>query len=226
MTYLELREAVESAIARTDVPTYIYTLATKEINARFRIREMEVTGAFSATSGQPYVMLGVSVRKVNHAYLGTDGTTEADGSFSDGFSDGFELTTSGTADVTRELEQTSDFVISREFVESGEPSKFSLLTDPEGRYRMRLNPIPDDDYTIIVNYLAKMDDFEADADTNPLIARFPGIYLYSALKHAAIWAQDSEMAQVYAASYEGEAQRIIKADRVGRYSGPLQARYG
>ncbi len=221
MTYLELREAVESAIARSDVPTYVYTLATKEINARFRIREMEITVALPVTSGEIYVDLGVGFRHMRHAYIGSDGVEESDGGFSDGFSDGFEVVVAGTADVFQKLEQTSDFVISHEFCATGTPKKFSIITNPSGEARMRLNPVPDDDYTVVVVYLTKMDDFVSDSDTNQMIGRFPGLYIYSALKHAAIWAQDIEMASTYAAAYEGEATRVIKQDRVSRYSGPL-----
>ncbi len=221
MTYLEIREAVESALARTDIPTYIYTLVVKEINARLRIRELEITAAFAASAGQIYVELPVTVRKIVHAYLGTDGTTEADGSFSDGFSTGFELTTAGAADVIGELEQTSDFVLSAQFVETGRPTHFALLTDSDADVRMRLNPVPDIDYTVIVSYLAGTADMVQDSDETAMMSRYPTLYLYSALKHAAIWAQDMEMAQGYAAVFEGEVTRLIKQDRVSRYSGPL-----
>ncbi len=221
MTYLEIREAVESALARTDIPRYIYTLAVKEINARLRIREMMITAAFSATAGQIYVELPVTVRKIVHAYLGTDGTTEADGSFSDGFSDGFELTTAGAADVIGELEQTSDFVISGQFAETGQPTHFAMITDTDADVRMRLNPVPDADYTVIVSYLAGTADMVEDSDETAMMSRYPSLYLYSALKHAAIWAQDMEMAQGYAALYEGEITRLIKQDRVTRHSAPL-----
>jgi hypothetical protein len=46
-TFAEVQAAVVSAIARSDVPTYVYALAQREINSRFRVREMEITAGLA-----------------------------------------------------------------------------------------------------------------------------------------------------------------------------------
>jgi hypothetical protein len=213
-TFAEVKAAVVSAVARSDVPDYVYALAQREINARFRVREMEIT-----------VELPDGFKLMRHAYIGADGTGEADGGFSDGFSDGFETTIANGAEVYTKLAQESGWTISDDFRESGCPTAFAVVGTDTGD-KLRLNAIPDDDYTIIYTGVVTPAIMTANADTNRMLTTFPALYLYSALRHAAIWAQDIELAQVYTAAYEGEALRVTKADRTSRYSGPLASRNG
>jgi hypothetical protein len=224
-TFAEVKAAVVSAVARSDVPDYVYALAQREINARFRVREMEITGGLAVEAGNIYVELPDGFKLMRHAYIGADGTGEADGGFSDGFSDGFEVTIANGAEVYTKLEQASGWTISDDFRESGCPTAFAVVGTDTGD-KLRLNAIPDDDYTIIYTGVVTPAIMTANADTNRMLTTFPALYLYSALRHAAIWAQDIELAQVYTAAYEGEALRVTKADRTSRYSGPLASRNG
>jgi hypothetical protein len=222
-TFAEVQAAVVSAIARSDVPTYVYALAQREINSRFRVREMEITAGLAVETGEIYVALPDGFKLMRHAYIGADGLSESAGGFSDGFSDGFEVTIAGDAEVFTKLEQVSGWTISNEFRETGCPTAFAIVGEDVGQ-KMRLNASPDDDYTIIYTAVVAPAVMTMATDTNRMLSTFPSLYLYNSLRHAAVWAQDVELAQVYTAAYEGEALRIIKADRTSRYSGPLASR--
>jgi hypothetical protein len=224
-TFGAVKAAVASALARSDVPDFVYSLMQAEINARFRVREMERTGALAITAGDIYVTLPDGFKLMRHAYIGGDGTQESDGSFSDGFSDGFETTVTYAAEVYTKLEEVSAWTISTDFRETRCPTAFAIVGTDTGS-KMRLNATPDADRTIVYTAVIAPEAMTEDDDTSLMLATFPSLYLYSAARHAAIWAQDVELAQVYTAAYEGEALRIVKADRVSRHGGPLASRNG
>lgn len=75
-----------------------------------------------------------------------------------------------------------------------------------------ISPTPDGEYTITVNYYAGLDDLSADSDTNAVMARYPGLYLYAALTHAAIWSSDDAKAQTYNLAFVAEKDAAKKAD--------------
>jgi hypothetical protein len=220
-TFADLKVAVASSLARSDVPSHVYALAHQEVTTRLRVREMEITAVVPVTAGEIYTDLPSGFLVMRHAYIGGDGTEEGDGGFSDGFSDGFEITVAFGADVYRRLEQTSGFNQSTEWDDSGTPATFSIQNG-----KIRWNPMPDADRSAVIHYVARPDEMTEDTDANTLLTTFPSLYLYSACRHAAVWAQDIDLAQVYTAAYESEAMRITKQDRVTRYSGPLASRRG
>lgn len=194
-TYGELQTAVDSAVARPDVPSYVYALTTAELNARLRLREMETETTLS-TGGNAYVTLPSDFVMVRHAYL----------------------------DVTprQPLDAMNEFERSRQHDSSGRPNAYTISGG-----LMYLNPAPDTTYTVTLRYLARLAAFSADADTNDVLVNFPALYLYSALKHVAIWAQDREQAEVYAAAFMAEAERVEKQDIAARHGGgPLRSRAG
>lgn len=84
-----------------------------------------------------------------------------------------------------------------------------------------LSPVPDGSYTITLRYYARLANFSADGDTNDILTRYPGLYLYGALTHAAVWAKDTESAQTYNAAYTNELDRLKKADVKRRHRGPI-----
>jgi hypothetical protein len=220
-TFGELRAAVADALARSDVPTHVYDLAHAEVCTRLRVREMEVTGALSLVAGIIYVDLPTGFKLMRHAYIGGDGTLEAGGSFSTGFSEGFQTSVPNAATVFTKLEQVTGWAVSHEFETVQCPTAFCIIGST-----MRFNSTPDEDRTIIYTAVIAPTAMAEDADTNVLLTTFPSLYLYSALRHAAIWAQDIELASAYTSAYESEAARVVKQDRVSRYSGPLAVRLG
>lgn len=63
----------------------------------------------------------------------------------------------------------------------------------------------------------------APGDTNWLMQNAMEVYLFGALKHAALWAMDDAQAQKFATLYQGAVSRINGREQASRYSGgPLQ----
>lgn len=103
--------------------------------------------------------------------------------------------------------------------DAGEPRGFAIVS---GQFKVL--PTPDGSYSVFLRYTAKLDDFSADSDTNDILTRYPDLYQYGALRHAAVWAQDSEMASTYSAAYQDGVQRVNKLEQSRRYAGTMRLR--
>lgn len=71
---------------------------------------------------------------------------------------------------------------------------------------------------VSLQYWAKLPALAADNDTNWLLQEHPGIYLYSALKHACIYIGDPERGQQMAGLAAGLVEALVNEDRVGMYA--------
>jgi hypothetical protein len=191
MTFSELQAAVASAIARSDVPAYAYTLATAELNTRLRLREMETTAELTADAAS--VALPDDFLMVKSLYV--------------------------NADPQAPLEAATGYQRALDYRASGYPRTFTVVGSD-----LFLNPVPDGEYTLTLKYIARLAALSGDTDTNDVLTNHPALYLYAVLKHAAVWAQDVELASTYAAALEGEIGRVAKADMGARYPGPLRSR--
>lgn len=89
---------------------------------------------------------------------------------------------------------------------------------------LRLHPIPDGNYTVILRYVRSLPMFAVDNDTNDIIARYPDLYIYAALAHAAVWAKDTESAQTYDAAYTSARENARKDDMRRRAGTPIHPR--
>jgi hypothetical protein len=188
--FAALKAAVEGRLARTDIPADVYALATAEINATLRLREMESSASITLTSGAG--TLPSDFLEVRSVYFDNAQQTP--------------------------LDAASGFVKNATYEGSGVPAQYVI----EGT-SIRVNPVPSGSEGLEMRYVARLAAFSADDDTNTILTRYPALYLYSACKHAAIWAQDAELAATYAAAYEGEKARVEKRDRAARYGGgPLR----
>lgn len=75
MNYGTLQSNVESAMGRTDLPSYIYTLATATINNEFRLLEMQSETTLSATAES--VTLPADFLEVESVYIDSGGSRTA-----------------------------------------------------------------------------------------------------------------------------------------------------
>lgn len=101
---------------------------------------------------------------------------------------------------------------------SGQPVEYVIAGD-----QFLLNPAPDGTYSVVLRYVGKLPDFNSDADTNPVLTKFPALFLYASLKHAAVWAQDQDAAVMYGTALETEIKRVGRANDLSRYGfGPLR----
>ena len=77
-----------------------------------------------------------------------------------------------------------------------------------------------------LTYFAAFDALSADSDTNWLLTNAHDVYLFAALKHAAVWAKDAAAAQGYEAVYQAAVSKLNSSDRASRFAGALAARVG
>lgn len=80
-------------------------------------------------------------------------------------------------------------------------------------------PAPSGTPSIVVDHYARPAPFSDDADTNAIIARWPGIYLYASLIEAALYVGDSSSILTNTAFYEALIEQAHAADARDRYSG-------
>ena len=99
---------------------------------------------------------------------------------------------------------------------SGKPYYYAI-TDGE----LQVMPVPDGTYSVVMRYYAKLADFSNSTDDNAVINLHPGLFLHSAIYHAAVWAQDFELAAGYSAAYKNLAEMVSKTDIKKRNNGPM-----
>lgn len=75
-------------------------------------------------------------------------------------------------------------------------------------------------------YSAAFASLSADSDTNWVLTNAQDVYLFCALKHAAVWAKDAAAAQGYDAMYQAAVSKLNSSDRASRFAGALSARVG
>lgn len=102
---------------------------------------------------------------------------------------------------------------------SGKPYYYSVINNS-----LNLMPAPDGTYSLKLRYYTKLADFSGATDTNDVIAAHPSLFMYSALRHAALWKQDLELAAGYDKVYSSTLDGVLKADRKNRNSGPMVSR--
>lgn len=118
------------------------------------------------------------------------------------------------------LSGVTEFAKNETYRSSGEPREYTITSG-----NLELNPIPDGTYSLNLRYYAKMADFSADADTNAVLSKYPQLFLYGALHHVGLWAQDTEMAGFWGAKFESEMRSVSKQDRSAKMGpGPLRMR--
>ncbi len=123
-------------------------------------------------------------------------------------------------DVRVVLDLADEFAKNVDYRKSGLPRTYTIANGS-----LFLNPVPDGDYNIVLRYVAKLADFSANSDTNAVLTAHPALYLYAALKRAAVWAQDNEMAGFYAAALDREIADVERLDAASRFGdGPIRVR--
>lgn len=195
-TFSDLKTQVQSYFNdRSDIPDVVYDLATAELNARLNLRIMETETTLSLADDGESEDLPSDFLRVVHAYIDTGGTRYP-------------------------LDAADEFSRNADYCPSGIPTTYSVIDG-----KMLFNPIPDGAYTVTLRYIAKLDDFSADADTNDVLTTHPALFLYASLKHCAFWAQDQEALQFYGVALESELKRVQRADDLARFgTGPLKVR--
>lgn len=78
-----------------------------------------------------------------------------------------------------------------------------------------LHPTPSATFTISYTCQDRLAPLSADADTNLVLQRFPGLYLYGALQESAPFIRDDARAALWASKYAEALQNARSVDYVG-----------
>lgn len=189
MNFGELQANVQSAMGRTDIPSFVYDLTTSGLNADLRLLEMQEDATVIATTEA--VSLPFDFLEMESAYIDAGG-------------------------ARRRLIPSTETAQAVRHDSSGQPYYYAIHDG-----LMTLMPVPDAAYTISIRYYKRLEDLVDDSDVNPVILSYPGLYLYQALIHAAVWARDMEAVQAYSAAYTSIKDIVEKGDKQRRFRGPL-----
>jgi hypothetical protein len=80
-----------------------------------------------------------------------------------------------------------------------------------------LNGASGDSYSLL--YMASFAPFSADADANALLANYPDVYLYGALKHASVYMKDDNDVAKFAGAYSAAVGRANMRERAKATTG-------
>lgn len=194
MNYGELQANVESAMGRSDIPSYVYTLTTAGLNADPDLRLLEMQSETTLTASAESVSLPADFLSVESVYIDAGG-------------------------ARRRLIAETETAQAVHHDSSGQPYYFSVHNG-----ELTLMPVPDAEYTITLRYYARLADLSADSDTNDVLTNYPQLYMYQAMIHAAMWAQDDEGVVRYSGAYTSAKTLAIKNDIKRRFAGPMVQR--
>lgn len=83
--------------------------------------------------------------------------------------------------------------------------------------QIEFNTVPDEAYTVEMQYFADFAPLSASNQTNPVLTNSPNIYLFGALAQAFTWANDDENRLKYEDKFINAIRGANKKYRAGRY---------
>ncbi len=182
-------------ISRSDltprVPELI-ALGESRLFTDLRCREIEATATISTTSTQRLDPLPTRFVQARGLYI------------------------TGTPNVRLEFRSIAEFWSVYGDIATASPTYYTISAD-----NFVWAGIPDAVYSIIVEHYARPAAFSADADTNAVIARWPNLYLYTALLEAAPFLGNDPRVVTWSGLYETLLAQIHAADKRDRYSGDV-----
>ena len=98
------------------------------------------------------------------------------------------------------------------FSDNGMPRFFTVVGT-----ELEFDRVPDNAYTIQVQYYKKPDPITQANQTNSVLTGYPNIYLYGALHQLFLWSEDMEEAVKYAGKFQDAIKGANKADKKARY---------
>jgi hypothetical protein len=89
---------------------------------------------------------------------------------------------------------------------------FFTVTD-----QIEFDTIPDEAYTVEFQYLAEFTPLSSGNQSNPVLTLDPNVYLFGALKHAFLWAVDTEQAAIFHNQFIDAIRGANKKYNAGKY---------
>ncbi len=192
-TYGELKSAVANFLTRSDltqrIPEFI-ALGESRLFTQLRVREMEATTNVATTGSQRADSLPTRFVQARSLYV------------------------AGTPAVRLEYRTPAEYWSIWSSLTEAKPQVYTIEGD-----EFKWGPVPDTVYTIPVTHYTYPAAFSADSDTNDVIARWPGLYLYAALLESAPFLKNDPRIITWSGLYETLLDSAHEADNRDRYSG-------
>jgi hypothetical protein len=121
-----------------------------------------------------------------------------------------------TTDTRLEFKTLNEYWSVYANLATGTPAVFSIDGDA-----YLFGPIPNGTHTISGVHYAYPAAFSSDGDTNDIIGRWPGLYLYASLLEAAPFLGNDPRLVTWSGLYETLLERAHASDRLDRGSGDV-----
>jgi hypothetical protein len=99
---------------------------------------------------------------------------------------------------------------------ANEPRYYAIIGQ-----QIQLLPIPDQQYTLEMQYFAKLPSLSTSNETNWLLNDHPNLYLYGSLKHAEPYLKNDERIATWKALYEEGMEHLKVTDDRAQASGSV-----
>jgi hypothetical protein len=106
--------------------------------------------------------------------------------------------------------RTPDQLVQRD--DTGTPCFFTIRAN-----KIEFDILPDQVYTVTVTYFAEFVPLSDTNQTNIVLAKYPNIYLFGALRHAFIYTQDVEQMVPYTSDFISAIASANLAEKSARY---------
>ena len=193
--YGELRTAIANWLTRADLTPRIpelVALGEGRLFTDLRCREMEATAAIVLTAAQREDPLPTR------------------------FVQARSLIVSGLPNGRLEYRSPVEYWSNYADIPTALPQYYTIEQD-----NFLWGPVPDATPSVIIAHYARPAAFSADADTNAIIARWPNLYLYTALIESAPFLGNDPRVLTWSGLYETLLGSIHAADKRDRYSGDV-----
>lgn len=170
-TYTELKTAVGTWLKRSDLTTNIVdfiTLAEAGFQRTIRDRRMLTTTDLTTTASVATVSLPADFLEARTLIL--------------------ETTPYKTLSYATPAQMNRNYPLASS---TGEPSQYTIIGST-----LKLGKIPDDAYTIELEYYQKIPVLSGSNADNWLLLAYPDIYLFASLRQAALYTKNNNLLQV------------------------------
>lgn len=192
------RQALEQAVANqfvtSEIVPFVPTaidLATSELNRRVRCREMIVRS--DATIDTQYTTLPTDYLEMKTLYLKTTPPQR--------------LAFISNEDMSLRKQSGS-------YPATGQPGCFTI----EGG-SIEVLPTPGTAYTGEMIYYAKLADLTTTSSTNWMLTKYPDVYFYATLMHAAPYIRGDERVPLWAAAFEKCLEQLRISNEQAEFTG-------
>lgn len=152
-----------------------------------RVKELEVTATLTVSTSTPFVSLPTNYEELRNARLDIVNETDF-------------------------LEYRAPEQMKRYDDDTGRPCFFTVIGN-----QIELDRTPDEAFDIEIQYYSKDAALTSGNPTNLVLTNHPTLYLYGALYHLYIFANDPEMTSIYKGEFISALEGANKADKRGRF---------